>query len=189
MVSDIICVHFFSFFWKNAIIPTMGTDSFFIFCTWAKSPKEFLMKRNVILAGILGMALVFGLVLAGCNNGTTDNGSSGGTKSLEITGITGITGSVTVALADEMSEDASFPAGGTATITGGTATIPLKTVSGQSFTTNNWTGTGDYYIFFWNASSPSGMPERFASDNGDKISFSGTVTTVEFSKFTELTGD
>jgi hypothetical protein len=34
------------------------------------------MKANACLTGILGFILVFGVVLAGCDNGTTDDGGS-----------------------------------------------------------------------------------------------------------------
>jgi hypothetical protein len=36
----------------------------------------FCMKNKTFMAGILGIILVFGLMLVGCDNGTTDNGGT-----------------------------------------------------------------------------------------------------------------
>jgi hypothetical protein len=38
---------------------------------------EDKMKNKVFLAGIFGFMLVFGVVLTGCDNGTTSNGNTG----------------------------------------------------------------------------------------------------------------
>jgi len=35
------------------------------------------MKKKLVLAGIIGVLLVFGMVLVGCDNGTTDDNNTG----------------------------------------------------------------------------------------------------------------
>jgi hypothetical protein len=40
--------------------------------------RRKIMKKKMFLAGIPGILLVFGLILTGCSNGTTDNGGGNG---------------------------------------------------------------------------------------------------------------
>jgi hypothetical protein len=42
------------------------------------------MKTNVFFSGMLGLVLTFGILLTGCNNGTTDDGGTV-TSTIEIT--------------------------------------------------------------------------------------------------------
>jgi hypothetical protein len=111
---------------------------------------------------------------------TKQNANTG--KSLKITGIT-LTGSVWVTLVDAISTSATMPAYGTGTVSSNQATIPLKAMNGSTPTDNNWTGSGEYYIMFWNTASPSGTPDYIAGPLIGKISFSGVETTVSWSHF------
>jgi hypothetical protein len=148
------------------------------------------MKTKRIFAAMLGVALALGLTVLGCNlNGDENNGTSNGntnddTKSLKITGITTLTGSVTVMLTETMGSDPVIVAGGTAPIENGEAVIPLKNISEENYTTE-WTGSGEYYIMFWNTATPSGGPSLVGAVNNnkvEKINFSEKVTTVPFSQ-------
>jgi hypothetical protein len=140
------------------------------------------MKTKSILSVMFSMILAFGILFIGCDtgNGTPNEGN---VKSLKITGIT-LTGSVTVIITETLGSSPSIAAGGTATITNGEVTIPLKNISGEIYTTE-WTGSGEYYIMFWNTAAPSGGPTLVGALNNnqlEKIDFSGIVTTVPFSQ-------
>jgi hypothetical protein len=121
-------------------------------------------------------------------------------KTLTITDIS-ITGYVTVLLTSinnglvfeeepELLTTTNMPAGGTAAISGGSATITLRTpdFNNQSFTTTPWTGTDSYYVYLWNSAAPNSGPKYigYSGTGVDKISFSSTETTVAFSQFSEL---
>jgi hypothetical protein len=45
------------------------------------------MNKRVFLAGILSIMLVFGLVLIGCDDGTTDSGRTSGTGENSSKGV------------------------------------------------------------------------------------------------------
>jgi hypothetical protein len=111
-------------------------------------------------------------------------------KSVTITGLSS-TGTVTVVLTDDYtSANGNMPAGGTATISGGSVTIALKTLSGQSFTDTAWTGTGNYYVFFWPSAVPDAYPPYVGrSASNGKINFSSGTTTVPWSQFDALIHD
>jgi hypothetical protein len=121
-------------------------------------------------------------------------------KTLTITGIS-LSGYVTVLLTDvnnglvfeEEPESVTIghmPAGGTAAISGGTATITLTTpdFNNQSFTAPPWTGTGSYYVYLWNSAEPNSGPKYigYSGTGVGTINFSGTATTVAFDKFSPL---
>jgi hypothetical protein len=83
-----------------------------------------------------------------------------------------------------------MPAGGTATISGSSVTIALKTISGQEFTDTAWTGTGNYYVFFWPSAVPDAYPPYVGrSASNGKINFSSGTTTVPWSQFDALIYD
>jgi hypothetical protein len=46
--------------------------------TQTMSTRRKIMKKKMLLAGTPGILLVFGLILIGCSNGTTDNGGGNG---------------------------------------------------------------------------------------------------------------
>ncbi|GMO42779.1 MAG: hypothetical protein Ta2F_18590 [Termitinemataceae bacterium] len=84
-----------------------------------------------------------------------ENEESSG-KKITVTGITGITGTVQIALVDEIAQNANCACAGKTTINGGTATFTLKkattmaTLAENGLGDEDYTGTGSYYIFFWN---------------------------------------
>jgi hypothetical protein len=45
------------------------------------------MKRKLLLLEVLATVLAFGLVLAGCDDGGSNNGSSSSAKSIKTTGV------------------------------------------------------------------------------------------------------
>ncbi|AEF86282.1 putative lipoprotein [Treponema primitia ZAS-2] len=105
---------------------------------------------------------------------------------LTITGISGISGPVFVVLVDELIKDPNVIAGGSASISGGTVTIPLQTISGEELT-GDWTGTGSYYMYLWNSVEPSGLHD-YVTRNG-KINFSTETISVAWSKFVKRVSD
>jgi hypothetical protein len=116
-------------------------------------------------------------------------------KTLKITGITGMTGTVFVVLTDteELEDPSALTVGGTAVIANGTATIILKTITidttNQSLTwTGDWTESGSYYVGLWNTdTTPNSNPSYIGYNDGSgKISFSAKETTVPFSQFVQM---
>jgi hypothetical protein len=151
------------------------------------------MKSKLFLEGMFGILLTFGLVLAGCDNGTTGGGSSGGgddpvEKSLLITGITqdlveqnqnaqvqvGIfkAGTTTAQAAAQTNFVAGATSASSFTSSGSTytATFLLYDANG-----NRWTGSGTYDIFFQFGNT--GLTKK-------NVSFNNASTSVAQDSFT-----
>jgi hypothetical protein len=147
------------------------------------------------------LALTFGMVLAGCDPGTGGDNEENDAKVLRITGIN-LSGAVTVMLTTEVNnqsaavlvrndDNSGTGVYGTATISNGSVSMPLKIIqfvtNGKpSFSEDDWTGSGQYFIWLWNADTYSGSPPYSApvSDSWtEKISFSSKTTTVPWNKF------
>jgi hypothetical protein len=146
-------------------------------------------KLNVFWITAIVAALVFELALVGCSNGTTsDDDDNGNSKKLVIENI-GISGDVLVILTEEWGpSETTKPAGGTITgvVAGSDVTITLKSVVNGAFSTNNWEGDGEYYIYLHNTLTPSGEPDYAAqNDDNSKIDFSNQITKVDWSKFSK----
>jgi hypothetical protein len=128
-----------------------------------KTHKEAFMKKSkLFLMGILGMVLVFGLTVIGCDNGTSDDG--GNTGSLTITGIPATQNgkygraSGTVGDKDILSMDGS--GNQFFLISGGKVTVPLRDVTGLSGNISSlppaFTGSGSGSITLAVANDASG---------------------------------
>jgi hypothetical protein len=149
------------------------------------------MKNRMFVLGIMLLSFSLGTMIIGCNNGTDPTGDP---KSLTLTGLpTGKTG-VWVG----MNGGADFPivAHGWASLSGNktTVTIPLK--NGGDGDTEDWTGTGEYFLFitlqvdfegnetqyFYSDGEP--IPENMSSGI-KKFNFDTASKILDFSKFAE----
>jgi hypothetical protein len=150
------------------------------------------MKKKLFLTGILAGALIFGLVLAGCDNGTTEDndpktlivqnipanvyayGQAGGqigiftdgTTPQQAMSMTGI-----VAGADLSNGDITVSGSGPYTLT-----IPLYNITDN----NRWTGSGTFTVYV----ALNGGGGHFYRANS--VSITSGTTTVPFSNATEV---
>ncbi|MDR1931550.1 MAG: carboxypeptidase-like regulatory domain-containing protein, partial [Spirochaetales bacterium] len=109
-------------------------------------------------------------------------------KTLKITGITGISGTVTAVLYGGTNNSVR-PAGGTATVVNGTAIITLKTFSNNAFTATDWIGEpGDleWSVALWEGEEDAIHSRGPGYDCLPRISFSNKETEVQFIQFTPI---
>jgi hypothetical protein len=166
--------------------------------------RRVKMKKSLFVSRMAAMMLAFGLALAGCptgggGGGGGDGGGGDGTaKKLTITGISGVSGNVRVLLTTNVKKmsgtyliNSHAGVGGTGSIAGGSVTISLKVAEfpqegSPSITENDWTGTGNYYIWLWQGGTFNDMPPYSAPASEpwiEKISFSTETITVPWNKF------
>jgi hypothetical protein len=154
----------------------------------------FMKRKHVFMAGVAALMLSFGLVLAGCDNGTTEDekskpktliiqglpanvyayGQSGGrigifpagTTSQQALSQTGI-----VAGADLSNGDIIFSASAPYTLT-----IPLYNINNG----NRWTGSGTFAVY---VILNGGNGHYYKADS---VSITSGTTTVPFSSATEV---
>jgi hypothetical protein len=164
------------------------------------------MARKRFWKLVLLSLLVFGLLLTGCPTDGGNNNENDGkddAKKLTITGIEGISGNVSVMFTTVVNDQSAAilikddgsnsgtGVGGRGTISNGTITISLKVIqyplnSKPIITDDNWTGTGNYYIWLWNDNEFSGSPPYSAPVSAswnEKVGFSSATTTVPWNKF------
>jgi len=163
-----------------------------------KNIKERIMANRKIWLGILVMALVFGMTVVGCSNGSTGGGES---KSITITGITGKTGDASIGFYSSLDSEDEFVGGwGMGTISGNSVTFKL--LNKGSFTTP-WTGSGSYYLelSFYQDDDTNyyytdgqtwaqlGLTQDSSvsqvSSKLPKYTISSATSTIAFNKFTE----
>jgi hypothetical protein len=95
---------------------------------------------------ILAMVLVFGITVVACDNGSTDDNGSGSAKKITITGLTGKTGDVIIALSTTFGKgDDGIVAMGQGTICSNSVTVSLV----RDAADNPWTGSGSYYMVMY----------------------------------------
>jgi hypothetical protein len=155
-------------------------------------------KRNLL--GILVMALVFGMSVVGCGNDDSGNGGNSEGKKITITGITRSTGMIMIML---MSESEGGVAMGMSQISNSSATVDLLNEDETA-----WTGSGSYFIQMAVGSlSDDTDGETYVFTDGKtftelgitdtedgeqlmkklpKYNISGTVSTIAFNKFKEI---
>jgi hypothetical protein len=148
------------------------------------------MNKKLFLAGIISTVLVFGMVVVGCDNGSTSKENTD-PKKIAITGLTGKAGYIMVALSSTADDSGDIEIGGVGTISSDSITLEL--LNGQSA----WTGTGSYYLMIMLGDDNSEMylytdgktlqelGITGANDVGKlpKITISDTTTTIPFTKF------
>jgi hypothetical protein len=130
------------------------------------------MKDLVKLVGIIALVAVIGFSMAAC-----DDGENTDPKVIVITGLSGKTGTVGVAV---MNNSWEWIAAGEGTISGDSVTINLWD---QKIEGERWKGSGSYYV------GPKLLTEDIAYKYTDgtndwvKVNFTGTTTTLAFNKF------
>jgi hypothetical protein len=109
-------------------------------------------------------------------------------RKLIITG-TNFWGAVTVSLSDTAAGGGTTVAVGAGFLTGelqyvpGTATIPLQNNDPNNYLAN-WTGdNGEYFIKFWNKTTPTGGPPSDVTSQKIRFSSTETTTVVGWSQF------
>jgi hypothetical protein len=145
-------------------------------------------KRNVWT--IMAIILAFAVAVTGCDQGGGDGGGDDSTKSITITGLSGRSGDVNVAV---LTTDGYPVAMGMGTISGGSVTVPLLDADNY----DAWTGSGSFIISLW---FDSGTPDGYLYTDGKtmvqlginnsedasklpKYSITSAVSTIPFSKF------
>ena len=167
---------------------------------WKKG-KTMASKRFSF--GMLVIALVFGITVAGCDNDTT-NGNGGGddesAKSIKIEGIslTGqdLTDRAGIGIFSEIPPPDTMPtfaAIGYGSIASNTLTVELTVpgISGNTFEdpSNPWKGKGGYFVLILplapNRSINGYELRAYVGDTSGpvKVTIANPVTTLAFSKF------
>ena len=107
--------------------------------------RNICMKIKVLFVALIGLLLAVGLVLAGCQK---DDGGAENIypKTLTITGMNTHNGKDVIVFLSAAYDYQQAIANGRGTVTSGKITFDLKQGSSLS-SGNNWTGSGNYYIF------------------------------------------
>jgi hypothetical protein len=149
------------------------------------------MKNKLVLAGMFSILLAFGIVVGGCDNGTTDK--DGGPKTLVITDINAAQAAqgqlgikIGIFRVGTTPEEASSWTGIIAgadevTLSGSsepfTITVPLYSAPFESG--RRWTASGSYDVYLVLADS-----SYYRKQN---VSFSSASTTVSATTFSPVT--
>ena len=124
------------------------------------------------------MVLVFGMTVVGCD----DDPASGGGKKLTISGMTGLSGMVTVIIGEQGD---NFVGGGSGTISNGSVTIALQNFTGAALS-GIFSNSGSYAVILWNKAIPSGGLEELGEPEYSTtgyFSFENENTTIPWSSF------
>jgi hypothetical protein len=151
------------------------------------------MKRKMYFAAILGMALMAGMFLAGCENSVTPTANAD-PKTIIITEFSGssYSGKVAVITLHSSLGNEKVAAVGGVQITSNRLTLSLYT--DENFTTR-WRGSGGYYILFMIGNS-AGIEKVFiysdeepshSGNNVPRYSITESVSTISFSEFYDIT--
>jgi hypothetical protein len=133
------------------------------------------MNKKLFLAGIIGAALIFGIMVIGCDNDPGDDEDKD-PKAIVITGITGIDeGEASVIVQSAYNGRVNARAKGT--IEDGSLAVELKLPAdtGKEPTATDWTGTGSFYIVL--------QTDGVSLITKEKISISGQITEISFDNF------
>jgi len=145
--------------------------------------------KNLKLFGIIAIVALIGFTMTACEE---DVGNNGVQKTLVITGITGLSGNITVAIANKKGNDfdlvaynkVAYPANGA------DVTIPLISYvkAGEQFT-----GTGNFYILLYFDTNNTGTltnNKTYGYAGGGLIpltySLTEAKTILAFSLFAEI---
>jgi hypothetical protein len=111
----------------------------------------------------------------------------GEAKTLVVTGLPVAWTEVSVVLTDEYQEN--YPVGGYAAVSGGTATVTLKTLDENTLTLGgNWTGTGSWHIYLWDVNIfEAGAGEPVAVTQAP-VAFSAAQTPLSYAGLEDLRG-
>jgi len=143
---------------------------------------------------ITGMVFlsIFGFIVLGCkNDSTNNNGNNGGSiaKKITITGLNGRSGPMQIKLEGENGASIAY---GEEYISGNSVTVELEDDDGA------WTGSGSYYVFLFLYTDPNdydfvytggktldeiGFTWATFYQNLPKHSISGEVTSIAFNQF------
>jgi hypothetical protein len=108
-----------------------------------------MKTKRFLVFGLSAVLLALGLVLAGCDDGSDDDGDSGVSKSVTITNISGIAGTCSVWVFPEIANPPANVALFHGTIANNTLTVALTVPqSGNPMmeTERRWTGSGSFYV-------------------------------------------
>ncbi|MDR0638884.1 MAG: hypothetical protein LBG27_08305 [Spirochaetaceae bacterium] len=152
------------------------------------------MTNKKFWLGMLAGLLTFGLVLAGCDNGSS-GGGGGNTdpKKITITELTGKTGNVHVSVSSDSGNEVAM---GEGTIASDAITVSLKKQDDS-----DCTGNGSYYLgletttdskgfLYTNGQSLDALGVSSSADMGKlpKYNITSAVSTIPFGKFVEMLG-
>ena len=149
-------------------------------------------RRNWL--GIL--VLVFGMMVVGCDNGTTENNNVPNEKTLTINGI-GVSGNVTILLNTTGGPESPIVAWAASTNvnSGNNVTFTLKQINSNAsnfqgyFTNLNWNKNGTYSVMLYEM-TPEQLSEILPAPNCIAYSqnFSEDLTIIEWSIFIPVGG-
>jgi len=147
------------------------------------------MEKKEFWLGMLALALVFGMMVAGCDNGTSNKGGNGA-KSITITGITGKTGDSVIYVA---SGYGSIVAAGRGKISSGSVTFNM--VKDEYMTP--WTENGSFYLmlifdqdqsqYYYTNGQTINISEEDDLTKLPKYNITSTTSTIAFNLFKERT--
>jgi hypothetical protein len=151
------------------------------------------MKNQRLWLGILVIALVFGMTVVGCDDGSTGGGDEN--KKITVTGITGKTGPAMISVSSSF-EDDGMVAMGMGTISGSSVTFALMKDEDVP-----WAGSGSYYLMLGFASDADeddevmyiytdgktlvelGISSEADASKLPKYNISSATSTIAFNKF------
>jgi hypothetical protein len=123
--------------------------------------------------GLIGVSMLAALVIfsvTACDNGSTGGGNTD-PKAITVTGITGITGLVSIEVYSNFDDD--YPeTKGFGTISGGSVTFELANDEGGT----PWTGSGSFFLVIGN------MTGAFVFTNGKTFTELGIASEADIAK-------
>jgi hypothetical protein len=144
------------------------------------------MKRKRFLAAMFGAALVFGILIGAASMDAHSPGpepaDDPAAKSVSITDLEPAYDSKWLVLYLGTG-DYNLAAGGMARISGdGSATVPLKTLSGYNVTQNDWTGSGSFTVYcriFETENDTTDISRRIVTGDIPALTISDPVTVID----------
>jgi fibronectin type 3 domain-containing protein len=148
------------------------------------------MEKKEFWPGMLALALVFGMAVVGCDNGSGSK-SVGGGKSITITGITGKTGDAVIYVVSAFDNANGMVAAGRGKVSSGSVTFNLIKEDMTS-----WTGSGSFYLvlifdqdqsqYYYTNGQTINISEEDDFTKLPKYNITSATSTIAFNLFKEL---